>query len=439
MSLRQSHAEAPLADRLRPTNFEAFFGQDKLVGAGRLLRRAIEEDQLASMILWGPPGTGKTTLARIIAEMTARFFAPFSAVTSGIKEARTIMKAAEERLGDSGQGTILFVDEIHRFNRAQQDAFLPYVERGVITLIGATTENPSFEVNNALLSRCRVYVLDSLSDDDIEAICRQALSDEGVGLGEYSPSVEEEALRYLINRANGDARAALNTLELAVMTTTADETGTRRVDATTMAEALENRLTLYDKSGEEHYNLISALHKSLRGSDPQAALYWLVRMLSCGEDPMYIARRLVRFASEDVGLADPNALPQAIAARDAYHFLGLPEGDTALAQCVLYLATAPKSNSVYVATKAARSDVEKTRNDPVPKHIRNAPTKLMAELDYGKGYEYDHDAPDGYSGQSHLPESLQERVWYTPGAYGFERDIRKRMEYWERLRRERKA
>lgn len=432
------HFAQPLADRMRPAALDAFLGQESLVGDGRLLRRAIEDDAVGSMILWGPPGSGKTTLAHIIANHTRRTFVAFSAVVSGVKDVREIVAVAQERRASTGQGTILFVDEIHRFNKSQQDAFLPHVESGTITLIGATTENPSFEVNNALLSRARVYTLHRLSDEQIRTLCERALADDVHGLAGLRPEFDADALERVVNQANGDCRAALNTLELAVMTTPPDAAGVRHVTREIAQEAMEGRVTLYDKSGEEHYNIISALHKSLRGSDPQAALYWLARMMTCGEKPLYIARRLVRFASEDVGLADPQALVQALAAKEAVHFLGMPEGDAAMAQCVVYLATAPKSNRVYAAINAAKADVEQTRNEPVPLHIRNAPTKLMKELDYGKGYQYDPDSKDGFSGQTYLPESLQGREYYDPGPYGFEKDIRRRIDYWKRLRQQRR-
>ncbi len=427
---------APLADRMRPRTLDDFQGQDHLVAPGRLIRKAIEADVIPSMILWGPPGSGKTTLAQVIANTTKRRFATFSAVLQGVKEVRALVEEARERLNDDGEGTILFVDEIHRFNKSQQDAFLPHVEAGVITLIGATTENPSFEVNGALLSRCRTYVLKALSDDNIAAIVDAALADTERGLGNDGVALSPGARELLVNYANGDARTALNALETAAAGAKGETDGTISVDL--MREAITQRRVAFDNKGEEWYNLISALHKSLRGSDPQAGLYWLARMLEGGADPLYIARRLVRFASEDVGLADPNALVQALAAKDATHFLGLPECNTALAQAVVYLATAPKSNRLYTGYHAVVADVGNTRNDPVPLHIRNAPTKLMKGLGYGKGYQYDHDAPDGFSGQDFLPESLQGRVYYEPGPFGFEKDVKRRIDYWNGLRQQRK-
>jgi putative ATPase len=435
----QPEARAPLADRMRPRTLDEFVGQEHLVGPGKLLRRAIEADTVGSMLFWGPPGSGKTTLAAVVANVTRRSFVPFSAVMQGVKDVRRIVEEAHARLEDEGRGTILFVDEIHRFNKAQQDAFLPHVESGTIVLIGATTENPSFEVNSALLSRCRTYTLNALTDEDVTAIVDAALDDEERGLGTRDVRLDEDAKGLLVNYANGDARAALNALELAVAGSGASEDEAVTLGAATVKEAIAGRTVGYDKGGEEHYNLISALHKSLRGSDPQAGLYWLARMIEGGADPLYIARRLVRFASEDIGLADPQALAQAIAARDAAHFLGYPECDTALAQCVVYLATAPKSNAIYTAIKAAKQDVAQTRNDPVPLHIRNAPTELMSDLGYGDGYEYDHDQPGAFSGQPYLPDALQGRTYYEPGPYGFERDVRKRIDYFDRLRRERRG
>jgi putative ATPase len=435
----RDEAHAPLADRMRPRTLEEFVGQEHLVGEGTLLRRAIEEDTLGSMIFWGPPGSGKTTLARVIARTTERAFVPFSAVLQGVKDVRKVVEEARQRRRTEERGTILFIDEIHRFNKSQQDALLPHVEAGVIVLIGATTENPSFEVNSALLSRCRVYTLNALADEHVGALVDRALEDAERGLAGWHPALAPPARALLVNYANGDARVALTALEVAVTGTPPGSDGRRSVDEEVIREALTSRVVQYDKAGEEHYNLISALHKSLRGSDPQAGLYWLARMIEGGADPLYIARRLVRFASEDVGLADPRALEQAMAARDAVHFLGFPEGDTALAQLVVYLATAPKSNRIYAAIQAARRDVHETRNEPVPLHIRNAPTDLMGELGYGKGYRYDHDEPGAFSGQSYLPESLQGERYYEPGDFGFEKEIRKRIEYWSRLRRERRG
>ena len=425
---------APLADRMRPRTIDEYQGQEHLVGPGRLIRKAIESDVIPSMILWGPPGSGKTTLAQVIANTTQRRFVTFSAVLQGVKEVRAIVEEAREKLQRDGGGTILFVDEIHRFNKSQQDAFLPHVEAGTITLIGATTENPSFEVNGALLSRCRTYVLKALSDDDIGNIVDSALTDTERGLGNEKMALSPEARELLVNYANGDARTALNALETAVAGAKGEVDS---VSVELMREAITQRRVAFDNKGEEWYNLISALHKSLRGSDPQAGVYWLCRMLEGGADPLYIVRRLVRFASEDVGLADPNALQQAIAAKDAVHFLGMPECNTALAQLVVYLATAPKSNRIYVAYKNAGADVAETRNEPVPLHIRNAPTKLMKNLGYGKDYQYDHDAPDGFSGQDFLPGSLHGKVYYEPGPFGFEKDIKRRIEYWDGLRKKR--
>jgi len=432
-----SSTHVPLAGRMRPRTLDEYVGQDHLLGPGRLIRRAIEEDAVCSLLLWGPPGSGKTTLAQVIANSTDKCFVSFSAVLQGVKDIRIIVDEARERLNDTGQQTILFVDEIHRFNKSQQDAFLPHVEAGTVILIGATTENPSFEVNSALLSRCKTLVLEALSDEQIGLVIDRALADDERGLASWHGQLDDDARTYLIQYANGDARTSLNALELAV-TGAPEENGVRQVSLAMMKEAISSRNVAYDNGGEEHYNLISALHKSLRGSDAQAALYWLARMIEGGADPLYICRRLVRFASEDIGLADPQALTQAIAARDAVHFLGYPECDCALAQCVLYLATAPKSNRAYMAIKAAKRDVAETRNDPVPLHIRNAPTKLMSELGYNKGYQYDHDAEDGFSGQTFLPESLQGSVYYEPGIYGFEKDIQKRLDYFDRLRQKRR-
>jgi len=427
---------APLADRMRPRTLDEFVGQDGIVGPGTLLRRAIEGDKLSSMIFWGPPGTGKTTLARIIAEATGSHFAAFSAVLAGVKEIRSIVAEAGKRLRYEKRPTVLFVDEIHRFNKAQQDAFLPHVESGTITLIGATTENPSFEVNSALLSRCRVFVLDELDPVEVRAIMDRALADGESGLAPLAPEVDDEAAEFLAQMANGDARVALNALELAVMTAEPDKKGRRRVTIETATEAMQKKSVLYDKDGEGHFNLISALHKSLRGSDAQAGLYWLGRMLYGGEDPLYIARRLVRFASEDIGLADPEALVIANAAKDACHFIGMPECDLALAQLVVYLAAAPKSNALYAAMGKVKRDIREHQALPPPLHIRNAPTRLMKDLGYGAGYGYDHDFPEHIAPQEYLPDNLRGKVYYKAGELGFEKRISERMAYWEKLRRE---
>ncbi len=408
-------SSAPLADRMRPQSFNDIVGQGHLLDPGKPLRTAIERDQVPSMILWGPPGVGKTTLAQIIANMTKSDFMPFSAVLSGIKEIKEIMAKAEKakRLG---RRTILFIDEIHRFNKAQQDAFLPHVEHGNVTLIGATTENPSFEVISALLSRSRVFVLRALTDDDIVTVLRRAVAHEHF-------NVDEEALGAVALMANGDARTALNVLELAVEGTPSGQSVTKEI----VQEASQKTL-LYDKGGEEHYNIISALHKSLRNSDVNAALYWLARMLESGEDPMYITRRLVRFASEDIGVADPQALRVALDCKQAFEFIGLPEGKLALAQCVIYLAASPKSNSVYTAYSAVADEVEHTRAEPVPLHIRNAPTRLMKGLGYGKGYQYAHDLEDKVADMDCLPDLLQGRKYFHPQDIGVEGKIKQRLE-----------
>src|SRR5438552_2618479 len=383
-------APAPLAERMRPRTFDEFVGQEELLAPGKPLREAIERDLLQSIILWGPPGTGKTTLARIIADLTKARFVSFSAVLAGIKEIRDVMAEAERLRRSSGRRTIVFIDEIHRFNKAQQDAFLPRVEAGDIVLIGATTENPSFEVNAALLSRSKVFVLRGLTVDEVEAILQRALTDSVRGLGGDHVTVDTDALHAIAMYANGDARVALNLLELSVAAAPIVDSG-RRVDVARVEQAIQRRTLLYDKTGEEHYNLISALHKSMRNSDPDASVYWLARMLEAGEDPMYIARRLVRFASEDVGNADPQALTVAVAAKDAVHFIGMPEGHTAVAQAAIYLATAPKSNAIYTAYARAAEDALTNLAQPVPLNLRNAPTKLMKELAYGRGYKYAHD------------------------------------------------
>lgn len=430
----------PLAERMRPRVLDEVVGQDAILAPGRPLREAIERDTLQSIILWGPPGTGKTTVARLIATATKAEFTAFSAVLSGVKEIRAVMERAEETRRRLGRRTILFVDEIHRFNKAQQDAFLHHVEAGHIVLIGATTENPSFEVNSALLSRSKVFVLQPLDAAALVTILRRALEDPERGLGALQVEADDEALSGIAQYANGDARVALNTLELATnLAGSKQATGTARIDATLVADLLQNRMLLYDRAGEEHYNLISALHKSMRNSDPDAAVYWLARMLEAGEDPLYVARRLVRFASEDVGNADPQALAIAVAAKEAVHFIGMPEGNTALAQATIYLATAPKSNAIYRAYLEAADSAEREAAEPVPLHLRNAPTRLMKELDYGKDYQYAHDSPDAVTDMSCLPPSQQGRRYYRPVERGFEREIRKRMEYWEKVRASRKS
>jgi len=424
----------PLAERFRPRNFDEYVGQEHLVGEGKLFRRSVEEGSLSSCIFWGPPGCGKTSLAKVIANITKKTFVAFSAVLQGVKEVRAIVEEAEERIKAYGVNTILFIDEIHRFNKAQQDALLPHVEKGTLILIGATTENPSFEIIGALLSRCQVYVLNSLSDDNIAEIITRASQDKERGLGSYDITINDDAFKFLVNISNGDVRTSLNALELSTLGTKKGKEGKRIITLDVVKESLSTRKIAYDKGGEEHYNLISALHKSLRGSDVQAGLYWLGRMIEGGADPLYIARRLIRFASEDVGLADPQALVQAIAVKDAVHFLGFPECNTALAQCVVYLATAPKSNSIYMAVQSVEKNIHETRNEPVPLNIRNAPTKLMDQLGYGEGYEYDHGNKEHYSGQTFLPEALKKKVFYRPGEFGFEKEIKKRIDYWAALK-----
>ncbi len=424
--------EAPLAERLRPRTLDEFVGQKHLLGQGKVLRQGIESDRLPSMILWGPPGSGKTTLAMIIASMTGARFAAFSAVLSGVKEIKEVIQEAGEEWKFNKRRTILFVDEIHRFNKAQQDAFLPHVESGTIILIGATTENPSFEVISPLLSRTRVFALNALTEEEIEVVLKLGLTDTERGLGKYTTVIEPEVMEGICRIANGDARIGLNTLEMVVLTTPPDEQGVRHIGKENLEEVLQRKAFLYDKSGEEHYNLISAFHKSLRGSDPDAALYWLGRMLEAGEDPLYIARRMIRFASEDVGNADPRALQVAVSAMEAFQFIGLPEGDLALVQAAVYLATAPKSNALYLAFRKVQADVREMRNMPVPLHLRNAPTSLMKEMGYGRDYKYPHDYPDHFVEEEYLPENLKGRRYYEPTDEGFEKEVKRRLENWKR-------
>ena len=422
-------ADAPLAERMRPRDLSEVHGPSEVIGEEGFLSRALADDRVPSLIFWGPPGTGKTTLARIVASETSARFVAFSAVVSGIKDVKRIMEESAELRRIDGRRTLLFVDEIHRFNRAQQDAFLPYVERGDIILVGATTENPSFQVNSALLSRMRVVVLQPLSDDAMRSIVERAVADPERGLGE-KVSLEPEAVDLIVAHASGDARRALGLLELA-----ASDVGDGGVVTGERLQSLsQRRLLHYDKSGEEHFNLVSALHKSMRNSDPHATLYWLARMLESGEDPLYLARRIVRFASEDVGLADPQALPLCVAARDAVHFLGLPEGALALAEAAVYCATAPKSNALYRGYGAAQAAVRANPADPVPLALRNAVTGLMKGIGYGADYQYAHDREEGVTDLQCLPDRLKEERYYDPRARGFEREIIKRMEYWDRVR-----
>ena len=399
----------PLAARMRPRNIDEIVGQEHLLGPGKPLRAAIERDSIPSIILWGPPGTGKTSLAMAIAETTSSNFVHLSAVSVGVPELRRVIESAIRLKRNLRKRTIVFLDEIHRFNKAQQDAVLPHVENGSITLIGATTENPSFEVNSALLSRCRVYVLNPLSEEHIKLILKRAIEDKERGLGSYALQVDDVALEFLADLANGDARIALTALEMA-----ARVANDGHIDVDLIREVVQRKVLLYDKSGDQHYDLISALHKSIRDSDPDGSLYWLGRMLEAGEDPLYIARRLIRIATEDVGMADPNALVVAVAAQQAVHFVGMPEGNLALAEAVVYLCKAPKSNALYRAYEKVKEDIATTRNEPVPLHLRNAPTSLMKDLGYGRGYKYAHDFPNAKVDQEHLPESLRGRKYYTP-------------------------
>jgi len=431
---RQSSAKSqPLAERVRPNSLKTFVGQKHLLGKGKLIQAAIESDRIFSMILWGPPGCGKTTLARIIARETQSHFVHFSAVLSGVKEIRSVIKIAKDQRALYRQETILFVDEIHRFNKAQQDAFLHHVEDGLITLIGATTENPSFEVIGPLLSRCRVITMKVLSEEDIALIVESALKDEDRGLGQDSWHLSREAIQYLVHISDGDARMALNNLELVTSLKRTDQEE-KSVTLEEIKTALQEKALVYDKSGESHYNLISALHKSMRGSDPDAAIYWLGRMLASGEDPVYVARRMVRFAVEDIGNADPDALRMALNGMETYRFLGSPEGELALAQVAVYLATAPKSNAIYAAYSKVQETIKQTGSLETPLHIRNAPTKLMKSIGYGKGYKYAHDYQDAIVSQEYLPEKIRGQVFYEPVDRGYEQTIKKRLTQWRQLK-----
>ncbi|MBQ4122302.1 replication-associated recombination protein A [bacterium] len=425
-SLFDSNKNEPLASRLRPRSLDEFAGQTHLIGEGKILRRLIESDNITSLIFWGPPGVGKTTLSKIIANKTNSAFIEFSAVTSGIKDIKIVMQQAEDNR-KLGEKTIVFVDEIHRFNKAQQDAFLPFVEKGSIVLIGATTENPSFEVNNALLSRCKVFVLKSLTTEDLTGLLNRAIKDER-GFGNNKINIADDMIVTIAEFANGDARSALSTLEMVVLNGDVDKTGTITVTKETMEQCITKKSLLYDKNGEEHYNIISALHKSMRNSDPDAAVYWLARMLESGEDPIYVARRVTRFAAEDVGLADPKALEIAVAAYHACHFIGMPECSVHLTQAVIYMSLAPKSNSMEVAYLKAKQDALQQLSEPVPLHIRNAPTKLMKELNYSKGYQYAHDTEDKLTNMTCLPDSLLGREYYIPSNQGVEVKCKARLE-----------
>lgn len=437
-----SDSYVPLAERMRPDSLDNFFGQEKLVGEGRMLRQILLGNTLPSLILWGPPGSGKTSLAKIISSLTEADFVFFSAVLSGVKEVRSIVSQAQAKLDGQQTRTVLFVDEIHRFNKSQQDGFLPHVESGLLTLIGATTENPSFQVIAPLLSRCRVLVLEPLSDKALRSIVTRALSDVKNGLGIHHLHIDQAQVDVLVQAADGDARNALNILELAATLALQRLTETEdapEITAADIEEATQKRSLRYDKDGEEHFNLISALHKSLRDSDPDGSLYWFYRMIEGGEDPLYIARRLIRFASEDIGIADPQALVQAVSSRDAYHMLGTPEGELALAQTVVYLATAPKSNSVYKASKSVRELIRTTGSLPVPLHIRNAPTNLMKELGYGKGYRYAHDEEGALVDQEHLPDELCGKRFYHPLNRGYEAVVKNRLDKWREILKNKKS
>jgi putative ATPase len=422
--------QAPLATRMRPNDLNGFVGQEHILGKGRVLRRAIEGDRIPSLIFWGPPGCGKTTLANIIANSTGAYFAPVSATSATVADLRRIVGQAKERRRAQMQRTILFIDEIHRFNKTQQDAVLPFVEDGTVTLIGATTENPSFEVTSPLLSRARVLPMKPLTAEEIKVLIFRATTDKLLGIGGLNVDITQEALNHLISASNSDARVALNTLETAALSTPLDETERRLITLETIEDVLQKRAVLYDKAGEQHYDMISALHKSMRDSDPDASLYWLAMMLEGGEDPLYIARRMIRFASEDVGMADPQALVIAMAAQQAVHFIGMPEGNLALAEAAVYLATAPKSNSLDAAYRKVQEDIKKGASESVPLHLRNPVTPMMKDMGYGKDYKYAHDYPDHVVDQEHLPESSRGRKYYNPGVLGYEKQVLERMKDW---------
>jgi len=429
-SEQQKEREAPLATRMRPATFHEFVGQEHLIGEGRVLRKAIEAGKLPSIVLWGPPGSGKTTLAYIIANATDSHFSPVSATSAGVHDLRRIIGEAGENRKLYGRKTILFIDEIHRFNKTQQDTILPFVEDGTVTLIGATTENPSFEVTSPLLSRSQVLILNSLNENEIRVIIMRALKDRLKGLGALNIELAPDALEHLVRTSRGDARVVLNALEMAALTTPSDARKKRLITLATIEDAIQHRALQYDKAGDQHYDIISALHKSMRGSDPNASLYWLARMLEAGEDPLYIARRLVRFASEDVGMADPQALVIAMAAQQAVHFIGMPEGNLALAEAAVYLATAPKSNSLYEAYSRIQGEIKQGSADSVPLHLRNPVTPLMEEVGYGEGYKYAHDYPEHFVEQQNLPDSLQSKQFYSPGVLGYEKQIIARLKDW---------
>jgi putative ATPase len=427
---KQKMQQAPLATRMRPTGLDTFVGQEHIIGKGRVLRKAIESDRIPSVILWGPPGCGKTTLAYIIANTTGAHFSPVSAVSATVADLRRIIEQAQERRKLRLQKTILFIDEIHRFNKTQQDVVLPFVEDGTITLIGATTENPSFEVTSPLLSRTRVLPLNPLTEEEIRLIILRALRDRFQGIGELNAELDFDAMSHLIAMSNHDARIALNTLEIAAMSVSPDAEGKRLISLPTVEDALQHRAMLHDRAGDQHYDKISALHKSMRDSDPDASMYWLAMMLEAGEDPLYIARRLVRFASEDVGMADPQALVVAMAAQQAVHFIGLPEGNLALAEAVVYLATAPKSNSLFEAYSRIQGEIRKGASESVPLHLRNPVTPLMKDMGYGQGYKYAHDYPGHFVEQQHLPDSLKGRKFYSPSLQGYEKQVINRLKTW---------